>query len=53
MVQHGPLVAGTKLRRGKDDGVEGNVVLAHELVQADILRVVPPLLPLICVVRSD
>jgi hypothetical protein len=33
--------------------VEGNVVLAHELVQADVLGIVPPLLPLICVVCGD
>jgi hypothetical protein len=53
MVQHGPLVASTELRRGENDSVEGNVILAHELVQADVLGVVPPLLPLICVVCSD
>lgn len=33
--------------------MEGNVVLAHKLVQADVLRVVPPLLPLIRVVCCD
>jgi hypothetical protein len=33
--------------------VEGDIVLSHELVIADIFRVLPPLLPLVGVVRGD
>jgi hypothetical protein len=33
--------------------VEGDIVLSHELVIADIFRVPPPLLPLVGVVRGD
>ena len=40
-------------RAGEDDGVEGNVVLAHELHQTDFLGVAPPLLPLLGVVSGD
>ena len=53
MVQHGPRAAVAYLHRGEVDRVEVDVVLAHELVQADVLLVEPPLLPLWCVVRSD
>lgn len=33
--------------------MEGNVILAHELVQLDVLRVLPPLLPVIGIVGSN
>ncbi|KAI3479573.1 hypothetical protein L1887_58385 [Cichorium endivia] len=39
--------------RGEDDGVEAHVVLAHELVELDVVRVLPPLLPLVGVVCGD
>jgi len=33
--------------------VEGDIVLSHKLIIADIFRVLPPLLPLVAVVRGD
>lgn len=33
--------------------MEGNVILAHELVQLDILRVLPPLLPILGISSCD
>jgi hypothetical protein len=33
--------------------VEGDIVLSHKLIIADIFRVPPPLLPLVGVVRGD
>ena len=53
VVQHGPLISSTDLSTGEDHTVEGHVVLAQELPQLHILRVAPPLLPLVCVVGSD
>ena len=45
-MKHGPRTAVTQLDRGAVDYVEVDVVLAHELVQADVLVIEPPLLPL-------
>lgn len=65
-MQLGPVLPCAELRSGEDNGVELDVVLAHELVlskvsyevfeyvcsarvtyQLDIVRVLPPLLPLL------
>jgi len=37
----------------KDDSMEGNVILGHELVELHSLWVLPPLLPLVSVAGSD
>ena len=45
-MEHGPWATITELNGGEVDDVEVDVVLAHELVQADVLVVEPPFLPL-------
>lgn len=45
-----PRPAVTNLDGGEEDGVEVHIVLAHELVQADVLVIEPPLFPLRCIV---
>lgn len=52
-MQHSPRAAVTKLDRGEEDRVEVDVVLAHELEEADLLWVEPPLPPLGRVVGGD
>ena len=52
-VQHGPWAAVAEFDGGKENSVEVDVVLAHELVEANILVVKPPLLPIRRVVGSD
>lgn len=53
MRQHCPLIARTKEAAGKDDGVKGNVIFAHELEQFHIFGVFPPLFPVRSVVGSN
>ena len=53
MVEHGPWATVTELNGGEENGVEVDVVLAHELEQPDVLVVEPPLLPLRGVVGGD
>lgn len=53
MVEHSPIATVSDLYRGEVDHVEVDVILAHELVQADVLLVEPPLLPLASVGRRD
>ena len=53
VVEHGPITTVADLDRGEVDGVEVDVVLAHELIQANVLLVEPPLLPLWSVVGCD
>jgi hypothetical protein len=45
MMKHGPVPPVTQLHGREEDGVEVNVVLAHELEELNVLRVEPPLLP--------
>ncbi|XP_040374999.1 uncharacterized protein LOC121052937 [Rosa chinensis] len=45
----GLLVSSSKKRGGKHDCVEWHIVLAHKLIQFDILRILPPL---VLVIRS-
>ena len=49
----GPWLFGADEGRREDNSVESNVVLAHELVQLDILLVLPPLFPLVGVSSRD
>ena len=53
MVEHGPRAPVAELYRGEEDGVEVDVVLAHELEEANVVVVEPPLFPFRCVVGSD
>ena len=53
VVEHGPITTVADLDRGEVDSVEVDIVLAHELVEADIVMVKPPLLPIRRVVGSD
>ena len=46
-MQFGPGLLRTNHGRWEDHSVERDVVLAHELVELDILLVLPPLLPLV------
>lgn len=41
------VVAGAQLRGGEDDAVEGDVVFSEEIVQLDVVRVLPPLGPVV------
>lgn len=47
MVHHSPVVLGTKLAAREDDRVERNIVFTHELIELDIIGVLPPLFPLL------
>ena len=53
VVEDGVVILCPQQRAGKDNGVEWHVVLGHELVQLHLLRVLPPLFPLICVASCD
>ena len=53
MVEHGPRAAVTQLDRGEVYYVEVDVVLAHELIQVDVLVVEPPPLPFGGVISRD
>ena len=53
MVQRRPWAAVAKLNGGEVDGMEIHVVLAHELVELDVVLIEPPSLPLWCVVCCD
>ena len=44
-MQTRPIPAITPKDRGPVDGVEINIVFTHELVEADVFRVHPPLFP--------
>lgn len=46
MVQHGPVSSVTKFYGREIDSVEIYIILAHELIETDVLGVKPPLLPL-------
>ena len=53
MVEQSVVAVSPKQGAWKDNSVEGNVVLGHELVELHFLGVLPPLLPLISVAGSD
>ena len=46
MVESSPVPSVTDLHRWEVDCVEIHVVLAHELIEIDVLGIKPPLLPL-------
>jgi hypothetical protein len=46
MVECSPVPSITDLHRWEVDCVEIHIVLAHELIEMNVLRVKPPLLPL-------
>jgi len=53
VVEEGVVILCPYQRAGKDNSVEGHIVLGHELIQLHLPRVLPPLLPLICVASCD
>lgn len=53
MMNHSPVILGTKLRAREDDRVERNIVFTHELIEFDIVRILPPLLPLLGVASCN
>ena len=53
VVEHGPITTVADLDRGEVDGVEVDVVLAHELVQSNVVVIEPPLFPILGIVGSD
>ena len=53
MVEHGPFVACTDLGTRENDCMKGYIVLAHELIELDILRISPPELPILCIIGSN
>jgi hypothetical protein len=46
MMERSPIPSITDLYRREEDCVEIHVVLAHELIEMDVLGIKPPLLPL-------
>lgn len=52
-MQSRPFPSIADLNRGEVDGMEVDIVLAHELIEIDIFRVEPPLFPLRCIIGSD
>lgn len=46
-------VMSAELGRWKHDGMEGNVVLGHELVVDDLIFVLPPAFPVLGVASRD
>ena len=53
VVEHGPITTVADLDRWEVDSVEVDVVLAHELIQVDVLVVEPPPLPFGGVISRD
>jgi len=53
VVEEGVVILCPYQRAGKDNSVEGHIVLGHELIQLHLLRILPPLRPLIRVASCD
>lgn len=53
MVECSPVPSVTDLYRREVDRVEIHVVFAHELIEMDVPRIQPPLLPLGCEIGGD
>lgn len=53
LVQQSPFLIGSYQRAGKHDSVEGDIVFSHELDQRNLLRILPPVSPLVCIIRCD
>lgn len=52
-MKHSPWAAISEFHGGEEDSVEVDVVFAHELEEADIIVVEPPLFPLWGIVRGN
>ena len=52
-MQHGVRVMSRQESAGEDHTVEGNVILAHELIELDVLWVLPPEFPIVLDVVSS
>ena len=52
-LRRGIVVLGAKQGTWEHDGVKWNVILGHELVELDLLGVLPPSLPVLRVVGCD
>ena len=53
MVDSGIPIVSPQQRAWEHDRMERNVVLCHELIELDLVGILPPLSPLWCVARSD
>ena len=52
-VDHGPVLVGAQHGAGEHHAVEGHVILGHELPVLHVVRVLPPLLPVLRVLGGD
>jgi hypothetical protein len=52
-MKQGPILSGTLQTTGENDSVEWHIVLAHELIQLYIVRVLPPFLPVWGIIGSN
>ena len=53
MIKESVVVLSSNKGTGKDDGMEGDIVLSHELVELYLFRILPPFLPLLRVTGCD
>ena len=53
VIQESIVFIRSELGTREDDSVEGNVVLGHELVELNLLGILPPFLPVFCVAGRD
>ncbi len=53
IIQECVVISGSYEGAREDNSVEGNIVLGHELVEFDLIWVLPPSLPLTGVASSD
>ena len=53
VIQESIVFIRSELGTWEDDSVEGNVVLGHELVELNLLGILPPFLPVFCVAGRD
>ena len=53
VIQESVVFIRSELGTREDDSVEGNVVLGHELVELNLLGILPPFLPVFCVAGRD
>lgn len=53
MVEQGVIVVSSQQRRWEDHSVERNIVFGHELVELDLVRILPPSFPLLGVAGSN
>ena len=53
MIQESIVFIRSELGTWEDDSVEGNVVLGHELVELNLLGILPPFLPVFRVAGRD